>query len=210
MQFRLTYEGTLRSSQSRKPARHKHDVRKRFHPQLKYLWNTHPLLSNRRLGVGYDQLSDRVFQGAFSWGLGKDEGKTLKEVISEHDDFSMDNYTFVPLLCKKFCLHCSLDILFLRNGPLSAIQNSDLDNRTKTLVDALRMPKPGELKSVHEEPANGETPFFCLLEDDSFITSLAVKNDTLLLPEKDDKNFAKIVINVNIQPLYATTFNLGF
>jgi len=59
-------------------------------------------------------------------------------------------------------------------------------------------------------PANGETPFFCLLEDDSFITSLAVENDTLLSPDKVDRNYAKVVINVNIRPLYATAFNLGF
>lgn len=210
MQFRLTYEGILKSSQSSNPAKHKHDIRKHFHPQLKHLWNTHALLSNRRLGVEYDRISDQAFQGAFGFGLGKGEGKTLKDVIAEHGDFSRNGHTFVPLLCKRFCLHCSLDILLLRNGPLAAIQNGDLDNRTKTLVDALRMPRLGELKPAHEKPTNGETPFFCLLEDDSFITSLAVENDTLLLPDKDDKNYAKVVINVNIRPLYATSLNLGF
>ena len=210
MQFRLTYEGILKSSQSSNPANHKHDIRKHFHPQLKHLWNTHTLLSSLRLGVEYDQISNKAFQGAFGFGLGEGRGKTLKEVISEHRDFSRNGYTFVPLLCKRFCLHCSLDILFLRIGPLAAIQNGDIDNRIKTLVDAIRMPRHGELKSGRKMPANGETPFFCLLEDDSFITSLAVENDTLLSPDKVDRNYAKVVINVNIRPLYATAFNLGF
>ncbi len=72
------------------------------------------------------------------------------------------------------------------------------------------MPKPNELKPAHKVPAKGETPFFCLLEDDSSITSLAVENDTLLSPIGNDKNHVKVVINVNIRPLYATAFNLGF
>ena len=44
MEFRLTYEGEIKSSGS--PA-HKHEIREKFHPQLKSLWEQHPTLRRR-------------------------------------------------------------------------------------------------------------------------------------------------------------------
>ena len=41
MKFRLTYEGRLESNGS---AKHKHEIRKALHPQLKRLWDVEPNL----------------------------------------------------------------------------------------------------------------------------------------------------------------------
>ena len=45
------------------------------------------------------------------------------------------------------------------------------------------MPACNELDNV-EGPDEEENPFFCLLEDDKFITSLSVESDSLLSSEK--------------------------
>lgn len=209
MRFRLTFEGPLKSNQSKRIAKHKHEVRRYFHPQLKNFWNSHVLLSRYRLTVPYHKISDRPFQGAFGFGLSENDGQSLEEVISENKDFSRHKYRFVPLVCEKFCLQCSLGVLFLREGPPGTLTNGDLDNRLKTLLDALRMPTCNELQNV-EGPGEEENPFFCLLEDDKFITSLSVESDSLLSSEIDQRNYAKVIIEVNIQPIYSTNFNLGF
>ena len=52
MQFRLTYTGRLLSYRDdgaaiRARAKHKHEIRKEFHKQLKALWYTHPNLEFR-------------------------------------------------------------------------------------------------------------------------------------------------------------------
>jgi hypothetical protein len=75
-----------------------------------------------------------------------------------------------------------LFVTFLRPEPPGSIitQGGDIDNRLKTLLEALRMPKvaaeipPGDSPAVHEDP------FFCLLEDDNLVTRLSVTTDRLL------------------------------
>src|SRR6266849_6098917 len=59
---------------------------------------------------------------------------------------------FVPLVRQSLALACSLDILFLRREePGSLIlQGGDIDNRIKTLFDALKMPTADDMKI--EEP----------------------------------------------------------
>ena len=132
----------------------------------------------------------------------------LKDVISDTEDFSHSGYRFVPLVCERFHLQCSLDFLILREDPIGSFRG-DLDNRLKTLIDALRMPTESEMRNKLDVRAMMRWPFFCLLADDKFITSFSVKSDTLL-SKKPDRSFVKLVIGVTIQPTYATDFNLGF
>ncbi len=206
MRFRLTYEGQLKSGKSTSIAKHKHSIRKQFHPQLKRLWDTHELLSTYKVYGTYQEISVRPLARYFGFGP-EGEGRMLKDVISEAEDFSRCGYRFVPLVCQRFHLQCSLDFLFLREDPIGSFKG-DLDNRLKTLIDALRMPTCSELQKVGC-PDPDEKPFFCLLEDDKYITSFSVKSDTLLSDMPYD-NYVKLVIGVTIQPTFATDFNLGF
>lgn len=206
MRFRLTYKGRLKSGRSNSAAKHKHDIRKCFHPQLKQLWETHELLSTYRVYGTYGEISERPLSRHFGFGP-EGEGRMLKDVVAENADFSHSGYRFVPLVCERFHLQCSLDFLILREDPIGSF-SGDLDNRLKTLIDALRMPTDSEMKKIGS-PDDDERPFFCLLEDDKFITSFSVKSDTLL-SKKPDRSFVKLVIGVTIQPTYATDFNLGF
>jgi len=79
-------------------------------------------------------------------------------------------------------LVCRLDILFLRRSPPGEIvkHGGDLDNRLKTLFDALRVP---DSIGDNWQPEGSETPlFFCLLKDDALITEVNVSTDMLLEP----------------------------
>ena len=211
MQFRLTYEGELYSRQKRSLSNHKHEIRKYFHPQLKKLWATHRFLSTCKVYLGYENIADRpadVHVGSRLAGS-KDKYHVLKDSVAEH--FMLRNYRFVPLVCEKFHLSCSIDVLFLRPGPpIRTVHKGDLDNRIKTLIDALRMPTNHSELGRYEDPEENEIPFFCLFEDDEYITSLSVESDTLWSLKGDSENYVQLVIGVNIQPAYATLFNLGF
>jgi hypothetical protein len=50
MEFRLTYEGILLGSSSGNPrGKHKHEVRRVFHKQLRRFWDIHPYLREASL-----------------------------------------------------------------------------------------------------------------------------------------------------------------
>lgn len=127
----------------------------------------------------------------------------------------MFGYRFVPLVREETSLLCSLDILFLRRDiPGSVIDAGDIDNRIKTIIDALRIPRhQNELVGSDAAPGADDDPFFCLLEDDSQVSRLVVETDTLLDPPADgnlDHSEARLMITVEIRPYDVTLFNLSF
>jgi hypothetical protein len=135
----------------------------------------------------------------------------IEHVASLHRE---NGYQFVPLVREEISLRCSLDILFLRRDfPLGVISAGDLDNRVKTLIDALRKPHNANELRGNEKPGPGEDPFFCLLEDDDLVTGLSVEADMLLdPPPSGDAGLSqvKLVISVELKPDNVTMFNLGF
>lgn len=223
MKFRLTYEGELRPTQrepvdnQRNPlAKHKHEVRRQFHKQLKYLWATDRFLSRYRVSPDNPNIGNDRWAAADStyalWAPNEDELKPFVDVVAaRHARFG---YSFVPLVTEYFDLLCSLQILFLRHDiPGSAIQAGDIDNRIKTLIDALRLPQ-NQTELIEEDalPREGENPFFCLLQDDNQVSEFSVETDALLEPPNgsiDDRN-VKIVVTVELRPYFVTPFNLSF
>lgn len=120
--------------------------------------------------------------------------------VCEKDVFANDqhflNHTidvgahrFFALARHHWQTYAELDLLFLRPGPLGGVlaQGGDIDNRLKTLFDALRCPKEAEIR-VGLEPTADEQPFYCLLEDDQLVRSLSIKVDRLLVPSIDDSH----------------------
>ena len=206
MQFRLTYDGPLCSTQQDKltgqfdrRAGHKHEIRQQFHPQLKRLWDITPHLT-----------------------AGMDTGPTLlatedspPAVIYHRDHLSkkhaMFGWNFVPLVTEDLNLICGLDILFLRpDHPGGVIKSGDIDNRLKTLFDALRLPVANE-RYDQRQGENGEQPFYCLLEDDRLITKISVETDQLLqFGKSEDPNLVRLVINVSLRPYEVNTDNVQF
>ncbi len=113
---------------------------------------------------------------------------------------------FAPLVISALDLVAELDILFLRSAPPGELihHGGDIDNRVKTLLDALRAPQPNELPpdAVVDDP-----PFFCLLEDDKLVTSFSVTTDRLLDPNADEQD-VDIVIHVKVKGSRVTMDNL--
>ncbi len=187
MQFRLTYEGLLLSNGH---LQHKHEIRKKFHPQLRRLWEITPSLKEMRHPV-----MDLV---EVNRGADKSRIEWLAEEHREHD------YDLVPLITKDLEIsYCGINILYLRRDPPGrVVQNADIDNRLKTLFDALTRPKGKAQLGGYDIPSDDEKPFYCLLEDDSLVTAISVETDYLLEPVggKYDENDARLLITVNIQP----------
>jgi len=216
MRFRLTYDGPLQASQ-RDPegdqadpiALHKQKIRRVFHGQLKELWETNSFLSTHRVdGVNY--MNDTPGNGP-SWASSEDEKIPLREAVAGL--YHENGYQFVPLVREDWHLMCRLDILFLRRDrPGSLIQAGDIDNRIKTLIDALRRPRNRNELRGSESPGDGETPFYVLLEDDKQVSALTVETDTLLDPKQidHDRKQVRLVITVEIIPYYNTMLNLSF
>ena len=128
MEFRLIYKGPLPSASRSNPRpREKHEIRKQLHQQLEQYWREHPHL-RMLLGAG------DVFGTPFG------DRKNLVTRLSKQ--FSRGNHDFVPLVREQEEMYCSLNILFLRRDAPGRILSGggDLDNRLKTLIDALKIP----------------------------------------------------------------------
>ena len=114
----------------------------------------------------------------------------------------LKNYKFVPIVGKKN--HCSLDILFLRSDiPGSPGFAGDIDNRVKTLLDALTTPSTKQEIPSEASPEQHEDPFFCLLEDDNLVSQLSVEMDQLFdLPSNSESisSDALLIVTVNLEP----------
>jgi hypothetical protein len=203
VQFRLLYTGRLLgASRSDTRAILKHEIRCEFHPQLKRLWETNRGLTHIAKSYLVRWLQSHPEDKAtFN---GSDEQRKHFGLRHLAEKWSKAGHGFIPLITEDLCFRCSLDILFLRPEESGmVIRSGDLDNRLKTLFDALRLPKNademgGAAKSVGEEPT------YCLLEDDSLISEVRVNADQLLLlPHQSEINANDVflVIDVKMQPL---------
>jgi hypothetical protein len=193
LEFRLTYEGELVGA-SRKDtrARHKHEIRRVFHKQLRRLWEITPALANAR---NTDPASGRLRFDA-------PKGPVFTRFAWLGDQFQRSGYNFVPLVTEDLSLLCGISILFLRpDPPGSLIKSGDIDNRLKTLFDAFRVPASQAELGGYLDPQDDEHPFCCLLEDDKLITSVSVETDRLLavLSDPPNTNDVRLVITVSLR-----------
>ncbi len=157
MEFILHYRGPLKANGG---IRDKQKLRRYFHRQLKVLWNQDPLKESHYV-------------------LEDNPGSPNLSVIRRIEGSS---FRFAPLICEApLHLIADLQITLLRPESLGSIvtQAGDIDNRLKTLLDSLAVPKRAGLPA-DETPQEDEDPFFCLLEDDNLVTKLSVETDRLL------------------------------
>ena len=159
---------------NRRRSEEKDRIRLVFSRQLQQLWTDYlPLSSLRREAEHY---SAREVGGRF----------------------------FLPMAIKSLTFRCEVDILILSpSRDLGIIRNADIDNRVKTLIDALRLPtQRSEVSQVICENTV-DHPVYVLLEDDSLITSISAKSDSLLgaSSQEIDGCYARTIIAVHIFPL---------
>lgn len=159
MELTLYYRGELGSN--KKPI-HKQILRRSFHQQLSVLWQQDPWQAER---WRWDT-ENKIYQ------VHKDS-KNLENVDIKR---SIGGFTFVPIINQKIFMVADINIQMLRTEPAGTLsaQSGDLDNRVKTLFDALRMPNKAQDLPKGDMPKKNETPFFCLLEDDALIHKFSV------------------------------------
>ena len=157
MRLMLHYRGALKANGG---VVHKHDLRGLFHAQLKTLWGQKPLAEQPAL------LQPKSREGDYS--LLRPQGP----------------FTFVPLITAEMNVVAELFITLLRPEPPGGLitRGGDIDNRLKTLFDALTMPRHPNALPSGAAPTPDQVPFFCLLEDDNLVVSFSVRTEQLLEP----------------------------
>ncbi len=208
MRFRLVYRGSLpASANSSKKPDYVRTIRDQFHPQLDLLWKTHRALKTLRQ-------SGRVPDGTTQY-MGTMRSPFDPDFEPSHPvpsgwvdltaPISEGGKSYTPLVRKSLDLTCSLEILFLRQeapGEL-ILQGGDLDGRIKTLFDALRMPSV----DVAARYPQAQDHTYCLLENDTLISSFEVDSDRLLLPETNHQHEVLLVIEVSINVIRLGSWN---
>ena len=162
MEFRLKYEGPLKS---RGDAKHKFDIRRAFHPQLKALWE-HPPLDIVKPQLLHANLK-RVGDFRFGCLVSKKTGTRAELEI----------------------------LILRPEEPGGIIKSGDIDNSLKTLFDALRRPNQIQELPSDAKPSTDEDPFHCLVDDDKFIKSVKVSCDRLLEVKDESHVFLLVHVN---------------
>jgi hypothetical protein len=197
MKLSLQYSGPLTSS-----SRHRNAVKQRirtvFSPQLLgfcsvqeerrprdlYFLSLPPGRTNLREGTLKGNRI--VFQGAVG-------------MQDRHCFVRLGKYTVIPLVTRPSNLLVSLHIhLYRREEPGGVIvTGGDLDNRLKTLFDALRMPHTSD--EIPDDDPGADPRLFCLLEDDSLITEVTVETHRLFEPAANEERDTDVRLSVHIQ-----------
>jgi len=200
MRFVLVYDGPLSASQRKKPAELK-ELRTHFHHQILALWETsHALRKMRwdarvpdgkssRLGIADSSLHNHY------------KSEPPSEIAEGYVDLvaqiTRKNRKFQPLVRDSMSLTCRLNIHFLRADEPGDIRNNagDIDNRIKTLLDALEAPANDASEAQFDSTLDCT---YCLLEDDRLVTALNVKTDRLLTATHSKRDQVQLIIEVLI------------
>src|SRR5208337_4492917 len=190
MKFELLFDGDLVASGNKnKHVEEKWEIRKAIEPQLIELWETHPSLS----GIGISSHPPSFFPQRSNYWDPDEYARDVERWLEEPHQIRIqkqrraagylrrpilvEEKQFLPLVRKNLAIACKLDITFLRQGKPGdlILPGGDLDNRIKTLFDALSVPDQQDLRGNPDHE-----PFLCLLEDDSLIIEQHVKTGRLL------------------------------
>ena len=184
MKFSLVYRGGLKSNGGK---REKHNLRLHFHQQLKQYWQQYPLKD-------YE----------WTWQRGHKHYRKNLDITR-----TTSAIEFVPLINDKLYLTAALNIdLFMPDPPGSSrLHAGDIDNKLKTLLDALRIPRTKIEVPKGYEPSADERPLFCLLEDDSMLTEISVNTRRWLEPSIHESE-VMLIIHVTTAVTRLMSYNL--
>lgn len=187
MRFRLLIEGPIPPRKQATLAQI-HAIRRRLHHQMQRLWRHAPLQDKQH----WLRLTPPV----------PNDIAILEDRAGRH---------FAPLISQKNATHCSLNVVFLKSEyPNTLISvRGDIDNRLKTLFDALRVPSVSEIQQVEPVAQEGENPLYCVMQDDGLITGLSVETDRLLTSDGQHDVFAVATITLHGSRLTWTELLMG-
>ncbi|MBN2676406.1 MAG: hypothetical protein JXR30_04110 [Alphaproteobacteria bacterium] len=178
MKFKLIYKGEVKIHPKRR-AHHIHDIRMKLDCQLKRLTEIPP----------YSKLQNYIHSE-------KDNKKTIVRTVS--------GIEFVPIISPELNLLAELEVQIL-HPELLGTPRADIDNRMKTLLDALR--RPQDIHEVPEDAQRGQR-IYTLLDDDHLVTKITV-NTSHWLANRNPEDLL-IIITVNIRASRGTLENLDF
>jgi hypothetical protein len=218
MKFTLTYDGELKASGN---ASNKRDliwgIRQQIGDQLLDLWRVHPAL--RSVAIHWYIAKDKIF-GWFEKhhsNFSSDSSGPPPEPTDREDcidlcgSISVNGFDFQPLVRDAIGLNCAIDILFLRKEAKGRVyQGGDLDNRIKTLLDALRVPTSQELNRIQYDAIYPTQKMYCLLEDDALVTGLGVKTGQLLNRPGTSESEVRLIIDVDVRVTHPRAYNQVF
>lgn len=197
VEIRLEYKGYIPAD---KPANdHRSDLKQQirlaFSDQLSRKWRDSPQLrEHERIAPPHEDLGPALPEG-YRWddGRHRPEDKSLAFF-----QVQMCGFTWVPLVTWHNYLRCELDITFHGEGHSTVTREGDIDNRIKTLFDALRMPLrdtevPGHMQGKGERA-------YCLLEDDSLMRKFCA--EAVPSPFSPPEHRVQIIARVTTQDGY--------
>lgn len=212
MKFSLTYDGELpASANDKRRTKEKWAIREQIDPQLAYLWETHPSLKlafSRRViskdpNYGTVLVEDQHHTGP----VPPSPTTVLNHEIDLCASIPVRGCLFRPLVRKSYALVCTLKIHFMRNGPAGNVyEGGDLDNRIKTLLDALTLPQPEQIPKSVKVPER----MHVLLEDDGLVTGFSVESQRLLSRPDKLENEVRLTIDIDVRVTDARSYNTLF
>lgn len=124
--------------------------------------------------------------------------------------YTVGDRDYTCLITERLKVYAEIDILFLRPGEPGQIvtHGGDIDNRLKTLFDALRRPTNEQELPKGNLLDQTPNPCHCVLSDDSLISKVSVTTDTLLDAQDDDE--VVLIITVTTMIGEAIMGNLGY
>jgi hypothetical protein len=203
MRFTLTYDGKLRADGRPK---HKWEIRQHISPQLKELWKVSPALQYLRKNKLVPLVPGFIIPVVHhTVDLTNDSERAAREGwLDVCGTIKVKGRSFLPLIRDSLALHCGLKILFLRKEEPGRLiqQGGDLDNRLKTLFDALSMPNEDQIIG----DSAGEEPIHCLMENDRLVSGCSIETQRLL-SKNASKNDVRLVIEVDVRVTQSRAYN---
>lgn len=189
MKFKLLYFGELRVN-PKKRSQHITNIRMQFHPQLKKLVENSP----------WNNLQKYMMPNP-----------TKNPISTRH----IGGIDWNPIITPNLKLLAELDILLL-HPEIVGLARTDVDNRMKTLLDALRSPQNEH--EIGENTPKNMGPIYTLLDDDHLVTKISVNTSHLLTPElfnipmhaEDGEDKVFMVVDVNVRVAEGNLENLPF
>jgi hypothetical protein len=208
MRFTLIYDGELRANGNSK---RKWEIRKEFAPQLEHLWRISPPLVELRsnpyvpkdLGYHWTEIHHSIEDGQQLTG---DFSANPEKWVNTIEPIQRGGRAFLPLVRESLALRCAMKITFLRQEDAGRVYQGDLDNRLKTLFDALSVPNADQILDDPTAP----DPMYCLLEDDALISELSVETHRLLARPNASKHEVRAVIEVRTLVSLPRSYNHRF
>jgi hypothetical protein len=202
LDFTLKHAGPVLSGRSTYAKEKKSDLRYEFHKQLALLWRVHPYLKTLDPGTFARQPARKQRMDDIAPAVHYETDLYYRCLLGGID--------YVPIVSYGHRMHCQLAIrLHSRRSPGGIIhQGADLDNRLKVIVDALRMPDPGQ--DTEGAASDGEEALmFCLLENDDLVTKLSIETFQLLSEDLKtaEPEYVEVDIDVHVVPVAPRPFN---